>query len=621
MMQKIVKYLAVMFMVVLGVCPVWGANGVLPGSGEETARVIDKGEYPKFVWSEGSEEYTYLNLDVLAGMDEIEAVSYLENYGVNVSVEYDYSNGVVEGTVIHYKSDKVILREPEPITIVVSQGEYDWSENVGDGTAVNPYQISKPGMLFSMNCDEFHYYSLMTDIDLQYYEFNQCVVRSECEEKQFIGVFDGNGRTLSNIDISIAYDDYYEYDCMMYNFSCVGVGVFSVVTGQGSVVRNLGVKAVKVDVNEYCNSVGGFAGFADTGTNIYNCYAKADIYSESNPIIIGGFVGFGYSVDSCYSDCLVETDSLAHAGGFSGMIYLAENCYARGSIIAESANYAGGFSGSIRGSVVDCYSLVYSNDYISTEPFVSNGLNGEGCFWDYEVCGEGLEPHSFLDGDFQGISTAEMQSVVTFTEAGWAITDDVSNGSGEAVWYISEGSYPELIWENHPGYYSIGSQELLGFDQRAVTSRLDAIGVEYVINTDYSDYPAGAVCIVNANERICTGDSVRLVVSLGEYDWSMNPGDGSEENPWQLSSVWMVHSVREDMFDDHFIVTEDIDFTDYEFINCVFGGKEYQEVLVFPQTDFTGVFDGGGHVLSNLNYVMAGTWPEESNKMFFWLLL
>ena len=53
--MKVVKFLTVMFMAVLGVCPVWGANGVLPGSGTEAdpyliedladfARLIDFGK-------------------------------------------------------------------------------------------------------------------------------------------------------------------------------------------------------------------------------------------------------------------------------------------------------------------------------------------------------------------------------------------------------------------------------------------------------------------------------------------------------------------------------------------------------------------------------------------------
>ncbi|MCP4610954.1 MAG: hypothetical protein GY845_19785 [Planctomycetes bacterium] len=47
----------------------------------------------------------------------------------------------------------------------------------------------------------------------------------------------------------------------------------------------------------------------------------------------------------------------------------------------------------------------------------------------------------------KGLKTTDMQTAVTFLEAGWDFVDETENGT-EDIWWIDEGKdYPRLWWE------------------------------------------------------------------------------------------------------------------------------------------------------------------------------
>jgi hypothetical protein len=46
-----------------------------------------------------------------------------------------------------------------------------------------------------------------------------------------------------------------------------------------------------------------------------------------------------------------------------------------------------------------------------------------------------------------GKTTAEMQTVSTFLDAGWGFTEETANGTDD-IWWINEGKdYPRLWWQ------------------------------------------------------------------------------------------------------------------------------------------------------------------------------
>ena len=62
-------------------------------------------------------------------------------------------------------------------------------------------------------------------------------------------------------------------------------------------------------------------------------------------------------------------------------------------------------------------------------------------FWDIETSGQTISSGG------TGLTTAEMQTESTFTDAGWDFVGETANGT-EDIWWILEGQdYPRLWWE------------------------------------------------------------------------------------------------------------------------------------------------------------------------------
>lgn len=85
-------------------------------------------------------------------------------------------------------------------------------------------------------------------------------------------------------------------------------------------------------------------------------------------------------------------------------------------------------------------------------------------------------------------------------------------------------------------------------------------------------------------------------------------GDGTEANPYKISTIEQFNQVR-DFADQNFILVNDLDFlgTPYDSTNSV-DHKGWEPIM-----NFIGSFDGAGHIISNL-YIMH---PEEDNIGLF----
>ncbi len=115
----------------------------------------------------------------------------------------------------------------------------------------------------------------------------------------YIGIFDGNGKTVSGIYINDS--SYYQ-------------GLFGYVSSGGT-VQNLGV------VNSYVFSsdfVGGVVG--DNNGTVQNCYNTGAVAAASSLAYVGGVVGFnGGTVQNCYNTgAVAAASSLAYVGGVVG---------------------------------------------------------------------------------------------------------------------------------------------------------------------------------------------------------------------------------------------------------------------------------------------------------------
>lgn len=82
------------------------------------------------------------------------------------------------------------------------------------------------------------------------------------------------------------------------------------------------------------------------------------------------------------------------------------------------------------------------------------------------------------------------------------------------------------------------------------------------------------------------------------YDWAGNPGDGSPENPYQISEPNQLPAINTiDTSGKYFVLMNDIDLDPNLPGNCIFDSAI---IAPDPFPPFSGVFDGGGHAIKNM---------------------
>jgi hypothetical protein len=301
------------------------------------------------------------------------------------------------------------------------------------------------------------HFKLVNDIDLTGVDFY--IIASQYYP--FRGTFDGNDHTISNFSYT--------------STEATEVGLFGSVIGGR--IKNLGLIAPNVHVDKgdfhgclvgrlgagvvtncYVESgsitgqdeLGGLIGENGPDGIIMNCYFTGDATGREN---VGGLVGHNRGIiTSSYS--YTDVKGQTAVGGLVGRCTPGEivNCYARGDVVGQW--YVGGLVGSNGsggghniGTILNCYSA----SVILRGP-QKGGLLGvdwggawsgavNNCFWDIETSGQTTSYGG------EGKTTAEMQSALTFLDAGWDFVNETANGT-EDIWWILEGQdYPRLWWE------------------------------------------------------------------------------------------------------------------------------------------------------------------------------
>jgi hypothetical protein len=335
----------------------------------------------------------------------------------------------------------------------------------GTGEPNDPYLIYTAEQMNAIGAepnDWDKHFKLMADIDLAGYigtDFNiigYWVDWSSPDNKPFVGVFEGNGHTISN-------------------FTSKGtnrIGLFGYVDGKNAHIKDLGLIDPNIDARRDVGSlvghmrtgaitgcyaeggsvggssnVGGLVGFQDYGT-ITNCYATVSVSGDTSA---GGLVGINNCwcrISDCYSTASVSGKE--YIGGLVGLNRgTIANCYVQGGSVLGS-NTVGGFVGSNGwpqppmarpyplGEIINCYSTASVSGSNHVGGLVGRQGYGKATasFWDKETSGQTIS-----DGG-TGKTTAEMQVASTFFA--WACEP--------TVWTIDEGvDYPRLAWENKPG--------------------------------------------------------------------------------------------------------------------------------------------------------------------------
>jgi hypothetical protein len=214
----------------------------------------------------------------------------------------------------------------------------------GDGSAGNPWQISSEDDLTTlMGASTYWSDHFILTADLDMAEENCSPIG--LYEDEFRGTFDGNGHTISNVEIDDADPDDF-------------IGFFGYIGEEG---RVFDLKLVNVNITGPM-VVGGFVGGNDG--NINNCSVSGEVtslgddYSYSDEYGAGGFVGWNFGViNNCKCSGNVSGDY--YVGGFVSWNAILEDL--------EST-----FIGFIYNSHTT--STVYANEYCGGGFVAYNGL-------------------------------------------------------------------------------------------------------------------------------------------------------------------------------------------------------------------------------------------------------
>jgi hypothetical protein len=270
----------------------------------------------------------------------------------------------------------------------------------------------------------------------------------------FMGVFDGLGHVVNNITVSGTTD----YHGM---FGMIGVPAY---------VQNIGVTNVNVSGTRY---VGALVG-ANLGA-VYHSYASGTVTASTatgTPITaVGGLVGQNDGViDGSRSTVNVTATSDTSSGpaniyvggmtdgGIGGLAGIStssvNNSFATGSV--SGLRDVGGLIGWATMNVSASYATGAvtlagnGTDRINVGGLIGHGnamLGAATSFWDTTTTGKttSFDGANFVTTD--GMNTANMQTAANFTSA-TAANGNANPSWDTAVWTLSNGSYPSLMFAN-----------------------------------------------------------------------------------------------------------------------------------------------------------------------------
>ena len=350
-------------------------------------------------------------------------------------------------------------------TTITMSGNYSITASFGpfaggSGTAEDPYQLADWYNLDNLRDYLSSYFILTDDLDFNSIGYTELASETGHDGKgwepigsltdPFAGRLNGQGYEISNLFI----DRPDESD----------VGLFGILDIAG-VIENVGV--VSGNVTGY-NNAGGLVGRND-GTIINNTYYTGNVTGNLN---VGGLVGYNFfgTATDAYSAGIVtgqsnvgglfgwdrgttsdsySTSSVTgddNVGGLTGKNSgTASNSYATGSVTGD--DNVGGLIG--RNDIAGTASNSYSTGSVAGNTNVG-GLVGRNAgtvsnsFWDTETSGQGGS------GGGTGEATEEMQSIATFTGAGWDIVAvaNASTRNPSYIWNIvDDETYPFLSWQ------------------------------------------------------------------------------------------------------------------------------------------------------------------------------
>ncbi|WP_094760257.1 GLUG motif-containing protein, partial [Sedimentisphaera salicampi] len=471
----------------------------------------------------------------------------------------------------------------------------------GDGTVNNPYQISTPDHLEAVNIIEssepnnFNYV-LTSDIDLKGRTYDRAVIAPDTDNNRdwhqgarFKGILNGNGYSIIGLTIKSDSHDYLaligriddegevrnltienaDIESSRSGFICVG----SVAGVNWGIIENVECSGNLTSTSNG-KRIGGLCGFNFEGT-IENCYADCSVLGSDNSINLGGLCGWnedGAILNSYANSYVIGGKELGGlCGKAKGAVF--ENCFAAGNV--SGYGYIGGFCGLSKESYISNCSItggVSGNVY--TGGFIGSASDG---YINNSYCQSNVLAR-FAVGGFSGGNSAEVTNCYS------AGTIEVFGDSG----YI--GGFCGTNWEGSIEH-SFWDTEASGMDTSDGGTGLTTAEMQ-----EQSTFTGAGWDFTG---EAANGEEDIWFMEAGGYPKLRREGDGTAENPYQISTRADLEAVNDDL-SAHYVLINDIDLS----------GTTYDRAVIAPDTDysdvdfngmpFSGSFDGAGYKILNL---------------------
>ncbi len=290
----------------------------------------------------------------------------------------------------------------------------------GEGTAENPYLIHNSEDLGAVWFRPTAHYRLTSSLDLSEISWLAAPI------PMFAGHFDGAGHTIKRLQI--------RGGGYLGLFGCINTSA----TVSGLSMEKADIRA---SASYYYSDSGALAG--QNSGSLTACCSTGRV---SGVYSIGGLVGVNQdgSITACFSACEVHNEGCA--GGLVGYNDdgLITACYATGAVLGVTSPIAGLVGDNYYGSITACYSTGLVMGEGGTGGLIGSTHEGSvtACFWDKSTS---KQSRSFGGS---GLTTAAMQQIATFLDAGWDFVGEGENGSEDTWRMCVDGvDYPRLAWE------------------------------------------------------------------------------------------------------------------------------------------------------------------------------
>ncbi|HTY10320.1 MAG TPA: GLUG motif-containing protein [Bacteroidota bacterium] len=323
----------------------------------------------------------------------------------------------------------------------------------GSGTAGDPYLIDSLSNLYWVTQNSTSWSSFFrqtADIDASAssgWNSGSGFAPIGGQSTSFDGTYDGNGHTIDSLYISNSNNDY--------------IGMFGLVSD--GTIRNLRLTNENITGG---SEVGGLVGMSTgSGSSLIDSCSTGGVITGSDSQETGGLVGMATAastIRNCYSSALVNGANLV--GGLVGhndQGTVISNCYSTGSVNGSGSGIGGlvgynTYTSPANAQIVNSYAIgkLIGSGVSQVGGLVGgNGATISNSFWNTDSSGStGVGAGS--GSGATGATSGQMQTLSTFTGAGWDFVLETANGTND-YWdmdtthkAINHG-YPFLSWEDH----------------------------------------------------------------------------------------------------------------------------------------------------------------------------